>query len=176
MGFIVYFFQKHPILNFVFQDPDDPVKGFRRRTITLTVLFITFSFTMLNDHVFYDGWDTERDFDHLRETKKFSDHLGLTIAFSGFMMIAEWLLEAYYKLPDRWCCSWPCCMPFRYAVYYNVVWVFLVYLIVYVAVLRNYPNVFLGMLQLLCDVVLHSDLGSCSLLQAGYGPTEYTRW
>jgi len=146
MGFLSFFLVKHPVTNLIFQDPDDLLKGFRRRTLTLTVIFLTFTFSIINDRLIYPGDNTQSDFDQLRDSHTATDHFIVTIVYSCCIFILEFWLEFVYSLPDRACCRAPCCIGFRIAVYSEVLWVLLINIIVYAVALRDYPEIFLGWL------------------------------
>jgi len=144
MGFFSYFAYRHPILNFFFQNPDDKLKGLLRRAVILNVLTLTFTFTILNDQVFFPGSNTVDDMTQLFDDHTFTNHLVVTVIFTVFLFVLEWIMEAIYGITKWSCMETPCCMYFKYAIYMQAFWYFLLNLILYVVLLRGHSALFDG--------------------------------
>ncbi len=153
MGLLKFFAYRHPILNFFVQDPDDPIKGWLRRTVIVSSLTLTFSLTVLNDLVFYPGDNTESDLTTLRNDRRVTPHLGLTLFFAALVAVIEWWNEFMFGMTQWKIMQYPCCLPFKYALYYEAFWLLLLNVLLYIFLLRNHNTVFIGIyfsLQKVC--------------------------
>jgi hypothetical protein len=148
MGFVRYFFYNHSALNFVFQDPRDPLRGFRRRSVILSVVLLTFLLNVIVQRIWFDGEDASLrdDFRELADDRRVNDHLWSQIGIALTLYVAQGLLGFYYGLPERAICSPPCCAPLRWQIKFNALWLLLINVAVYFALVFGESQVFLSWL------------------------------
>jgi len=145
MGFLHFCAYKHPLLNFFFQNPDDNLKGWLRRSVILNVITLTFTFAIINDQLVYHGEENTRsDMTELFDNQHVTGHLIVTIVFTVFIFLLEWINEFIYGITQWRCMQAPCCACFKYAIYTDALWLFLINLIIYAALLRGQPELFEG--------------------------------
>jgi len=147
MGFFRFFSYRHPILNFIFQDPNDKLKGFLRRAVILNVLTLTFTFTIINDQLLFHGKEnTKSDLQTLANDHVATHHLIVTVAYTCGIFVIEWLNEFIYGMTTWSCMQTPCCAYFRWTILSNALWLFVLNVALYVALLREKSDLFLGWL------------------------------
>lgn len=156
-NFVKFFIYKHPVLNFIVQDPNDPIKGLMRRAVILSTFTMTFTLTVLNDHVFFDGTDTTNsDLSTLVHEKRMTKHLGITLVISAFISILSWWNEFVYHMTTWKCMQYPCCYYFKASIYFEALWVFIFNALLYGLVLRTHSELFVGWIfsyLLYCGIV-----------------------
>jgi len=157
-NFLKFFTYKHPLLNFIFQDPQDPIKGLMRRAVILSTFTLTFTLTIINDHVFFDGTDTTNsDLSTLVHEHEMTKHLGVTLVISAFISVVAWWNEFLYKMTTWKCMQYPCCYYFKGSLYFEALWVFLFNALLYGLVLRSHSELFVGWIfsyLLYCGIVV----------------------
>jgi len=147
MGFFRFFAYRHPVLNFFFHDPEDKLKGFLRRAVILNVLTLTFTFTIINDQGISHGKEsTKTDMTTLYNDHQVTSHLIITLVYTVLLFVVEWINEFIYGMTKWSCMETPCCAYFKYAIYSEALWLFLLNIILYAALLREETSIFLGWL------------------------------
>jgi hypothetical protein len=148
MGFLYFFAYSHPLIGFIVSDPQDSIKGFRRRAVTLTVFLLSFTGTLLMDElIFTDDDDTTKDdLNTLKDDGEVTSHLTGTLVFSALLYAIDGIMSFYYSLPDRAICQGPCCLYARWAIRLNAVWVLILNVVLYVTLAIGQGDLFLGWL------------------------------
>jgi hypothetical protein len=111
-----YLRYRHPLLGLYWKDPDDKLRGYRRRAVILNVFLLAFALSSLKDAIFAKQREAGQDVsvgNDFRELGKghFTPHLGVSLLVAAALFLLEHFFTWLFAIPTwKGCCQtcWCC--------------------------------------------------------------------